>query len=67
MFPIAALLASDVSAVLASDVMPASICARSGATDTVASPLTVIAGVGAVSANPGLASSVAPSMALRER
>ncbi len=52
--PIAALLASDASrAVLASDVTPASICARSGATDTVASPVTEIIGGGTVSRQRG--------------
>ena len=54
--PIAALLASDASrAVLASEVTPPSICARSGATDTLASPLTEIAG-GAVCADAGVCS-----------
>ena len=56
----AALLASEASrAVLASEVTPPSICAWSGGTDTVASPVTEIAGGGAVSANAGAASQVA--------
>jgi hypothetical protein len=49
---IAALLASDASrAVLASEVTPPSICAWSGATDTVASPVTETAGGGTVCAS----------------
>src|ERR1700719_4179489 len=60
--PIAALLASEASrAVLASEVTPASICARSGATDTVASPLTEITAGGAVSAGAVWASAGAVS------
>src|SRR5882724_3900403 len=56
--PIAALLASEASrAVFASEVTPPSICAWSGGTETVASPVTEIAG-GGVCANAGAASSV---------
>src|SRR3981081_624064 len=55
--PIAALLASEASrAVLASVLTPASICARSGGTDTWASPLTEIVATGASSASAGAAS-----------
>ena len=58
--PIAALLASEASrAVLASEVTPPSICARSGGTDTVASPVTEIIAGGAVCASAGAASSAA--------
>ena len=60
----AALLASEASrAVLASEVTPPSICAWSGGTDTVASPVTEIIGGGAVSANAGVASDVAAATA----
>ncbi len=54
--PIAALLASEASrAVLASEVTPASISAWSGATDTLAVPLTVIIGGSAVCARAAVA------------
>src|ERR1044072_2469997 len=63
--PIAALLASDASrAVLASVLTPASICARSGGTDTLASPVTEIAGGGASPASAGAASNPAASAAI---
>src|SRR3954453_20055503 len=56
--PIAALLASEASrAVLASVLTPASICARSGGADTVASPVTEMVGIGATCASAGAASS----------
>src|SRR5712692_3352422 len=56
--PIAALLASEASrAVLASDVTPPSISARSGGTDTVASPVTEIAAGSSVCASAGAVSS----------
>src|ERR1700754_3972941 len=52
--PIVVLLASEASrAVLASVLTPASICARSGATDIWASPLTEIVATGASSARAG--------------
>src|SRR5260370_3127805 len=58
--PIAVLLASEASrAVLASDVTPPSICARSGGTDTVASPVTEIAAGGMTCASAGAVSSAA--------
>src|ERR1700692_4960405 len=61
--PIAALLASDASrAVLASEVTPASICARLGATDRLASPVTEIIDGGAVCARAGAASSAPAAM-----
>jgi hypothetical protein len=61
--PIVTLLASEASrAVLPSEVTPASTCARSGATDIVASPETVIAGGKSVCANTGAASSEATPM-----
>ncbi len=61
--PIAALLESDASrAVLASEVTPASISARSGATDMEASPLTVIIGGGMVCASAGVASNTLAKM-----
>src|SRR5882757_1504944 len=60
--PIATLLASEASrAVLASDVTPPSTSARSGGTDTVASPVTEIAAGGSVCASAGAVSS-APAM-----
>src|SRR6266852_7051157 len=56
--PIAALLASEASrAVLASDVTPPSISARSGGTDTVASPVTEMAAGGMTCASAGAVSS----------
>src|SRR3954453_5650151 len=62
--PIAALLASEASrAVLASVLTPASICARSGGTDTWASPLTEIVAIAASSASAGAASSTPASAA----
>src|SRR6267142_6620474 len=65
--PIAALLASDASrAVLASVVTPASICARSGGTDTVASPVTEIIAIGTTCASTGAVSS-APARATAAR
>src|SRR5882672_1137486 len=65
--PIAALLASEASrAVLASDVTPPSICARSGGTDTVASPVTEIVGGGTTCASAGAVSS-APARATAAR
>src|SRR5882757_1684074 len=65
--PIAALLASEASrAVLASDVTPPSISARSGGTDTVASPVTEMAAGGATCASAGAASS-APARATAAR
>src|SRR3954447_16777055 len=64
--PIAALLASDASfADLASLATPASICARSGAAEIVASPLTEMAD-GKSSARTGVASSVAAQEAARK-
>src|SRR6266436_686026 len=58
--PIAALLASEASrAVLASDVTPPSISARSGGTDTVASPVTEMAAGGMTCASAGVVSSAA--------
>src|SRR3954463_14800107 len=55
--PIAALSASEASrAVLASVLTPASISARSGGADTVASPVTEIAAGGVSSASAGAAS-----------
>ncbi len=67
MAAIARLLASLASrAVLASVVTPPSICARSGATETWASPLTEIVGGGVVWAMDGaVASSAATSVAAR--
>src|ERR1044072_10027603 len=63
--PIAALLASDASrAVLASVLTPAAICARSGGTDTLASPVTEIVGGGASSASAGAASNPPASAAI---
>src|SRR4051794_24242255 len=60
--PIAALLASEASrAVLASVLTPASICARSGGTDTLASPLTEMVATGATCASAGAASNPAAS------
>src|ERR1019366_2049414 len=57
--PIAALLASEASrAVLASEVTRPSICARSGGTETWASPVTEIIAGGSVCARAGTASSV---------
>src|ERR1041385_3130900 len=63
--PIAALLASDASrAVFASVLTPASICARSGGTDTLASPVTEIVGGGASPAGAGAASNPPASAAI---
>src|SRR3954465_1696452 len=63
--PIAALLASEASrAVLASVLTPASICAVSGGTDTVPSPVTEIAETGASSASTGTAGTAATSAAM---
>src|SRR5580700_2112078 len=57
--PIAALLASEASrAVLASEVTPPSMCARSGGTETWASPVTEIIAGGSVCARAGTASRV---------
>src|SRR3979411_539555 len=65
--PIAALLASEASrAVLASDVTPPSISARSGGTDTVASPVTEMAAGGITCASAGALSS-APARAAAAR
>src|SRR6266851_8403418 len=65
--PIAVLLASEASrAVLASDVTPPSISARSGGTDTVASPVTEIAAGGMTCASAGAVSS-APARATAAR
>src|SRR6267143_7120844 len=65
--PIAALLASEASrAVLASDVTPPPISARSGGTNTVASPVTEIAAGGMICALAGAVSS-APARATAAR
>src|SRR5258707_4988154 len=65
--PIAALLASEASrAVLAPDVTPPSISARSGGTNTVASPVTEIAAGGMICALAGAVSS-APARATAAR
>src|ERR1043166_5922395 len=65
--PIAALLASEASrAVFASVLTPASICARSGGTDTDASPVTEIVGGGVSSASAGAISNP-PASAARIR
>jgi hypothetical protein len=62
--PIAVLLASDASrAVFASDVTPPSTSARSGGTETLASPVTEIAGGGTVCAGAGAANRVTAAMA----
>src|SRR6266852_7142939 len=63
----AALLASDASrAVLASEETPPSTTARSGGTDTVASPVTEIAAGGMTCASAGAVSS-APARATAAR
>src|SRR4051795_12333450 len=62
--PIAALLASEASrAVFASVLTPASICARSGGTDTLASPVTEIVEGGVSSASAGAISNPPASAA----
>ena len=62
--PIAALLASEASrAVLASEVTPASTCARSGGTETVASPVTEMLAGSAICASAGVTSSAPARMA----
>jgi len=54
--PIAALLVSEASrAVFASVVTPPSTCARSGGTDSCASPVTEIVAMGVTCANAGAA------------
>src|ERR1041385_3831969 len=63
--PIAALFASDASrAFLALEITPPSISAKSGGAETVASPVTEIAGGGVSSASAGAASNPPASAAI---